>query len=295
MIRLSNNSLQLLLHEPDDGSYRGTRFDRSGLFDSVCWHDTELSGQWFPVYDPYAHDAVKGPVEEFSPLGFEEAAPGQTFIKPGVGILVRPDETPYERFRLHRIADPGVWESRVVSDGVIFRHTIPGVYRYEKEIALTGPDSFEIRHCLESLGQDFSGEVYNHNFWTMGLSAIGPSRRIDFPFRPAGKWRAEYESVAFTPSGIRFSRPLTEGESVYCGNIHDSAATSDDAAPAAGMPYELKLSEGGIAIAISGDVPLTRTILWANHRIACLEPYNNFHTPFRWKIKYEFLYLDEHN
>ena len=33
-----------------------------------------FSGQWFEKYDPLLHDAVMGPVEAFSPLGYEEAS-----------------------------------------------------------------------------------------------------------------------------------------------------------------------------------------------------------------------------
>ena len=61
----------LVLHRPLDGFYRGTRFDRSGVFASLRFDGMELCGEWFQQYDPYMHDAVRGPVDEFSmiPVG----------------------------------------------------------------------------------------------------------------------------------------------------------------------------------------------------------------------------------
>lgn len=280
MMLLSNDTLKAVLHEPLDGFYRGTRFDRSGVFDSISFKSVEIAGRWFSAYNPYMHDAVCGPAEEFSSIGFEDASPGECFLKPGVGLLIRPDDAPYDRFRLYSVADPGSWTMEVRQDHAGFRHVMPGIYDYRKEVVLTGPDSMEIRHSLTSLGAHLEGEVYNHNFWTMGFMAVGPQRQMDFPFRPEGHWRSEYDSVALTASGVRFSRKLAEGESVYMGDIHEAGGH--------GMPYSMTLRDGGLGIEISGDVPVTHTVLWANHRVACLEPYNSFAAPFSWTVRYRF-------
>ena len=281
MIRIANDTLEIVLHEPQDGFYRGTRFDRSGVFGSVRFRGAELADRWFTRYDPYMHDAVCGPAEEFAAIGFDAAAPGDGFLKIGVGVLLRPDDAPYDRFRLYEIEDEGEWTVEPGRDRVAFRHKLERCYDYRKELVITGPDSMEIRHSLESLGARLAGEVYNHNFWTLGRLETGPSRQIDFPFRPDGHWRTEYESVALTTAGVRFSRPLAEGESVYMGDLH--------AAGAEGMPYSMSLREGSLGVEISGDVPVTHSVLWANHRIACLEPYNTFETPFRWTVRYRFI------
>ena len=273
MICLSSEKLQIALHEPLDGFYRGTRFDRAGIFDSLLFDGIEMAGDWYPHYDPYMHDAVKGPAEEFSLVGY---------IKPGVGLL-RVDSASYDRFRLYQVIDPGEWTVQNNQTQVVFRHVIRGVYDYEKIISLVGEDGFEIRHTLSS-EVNLEGEVYNHNFFTMGNLSVGPTREICFPFCPEGNWRADYDSVGFTPSGIRFSRNLKEGETVYTGNIHE--ANSD------GMPYEMTLRESPLSVSIKGNVPVTRTVLWSSHRVACLEPYNNFKSgpgePFSWTITYRF-------
>lgn len=263
--------MTLELHQPCDGFYKGTRFDRSGIFRSLVYKGQELCGPWFQRYDPYMHDAVQGPAEEFSPIELDGL-----WLKTGVGLL-RQDGKPYDRFKLYEIADPGLWEA----DGMRFRHILEGFYDYKKEIVVTGENSFEIRHSLHTFVQ-MKGDVYNHNFFTFGKMAVTPSRAIDFPFTPEGDWRAEYDCVGFTRCGIRFSRALREGESVYTGNIHKAGEE--------GMPYELSLREGQLSVHIKGDVPVVKTVMWANHRIACAEPYNLIGLApgetFNWNIKY---------
>ncbi|MBQ9184794.1 MAG: hypothetical protein IJ151_02840 [Bacteroidales bacterium] len=274
--------MRIVLHHPGDGFYMGTRFDRGGVFDSLEACGTELCGRWFTSYDPLMHDAVCGPAEEFSPIkGPEEG----TILKIGVGLL-KDDGAPYDRFKLYEIIRPGSWSMENTGGSIVFRHTLEGFYDYRKEIALTGESAFEIRHSLTAC-VPVEGEVYNHNFFTLGRMAVGPDRLIDLPFTPDGAWRAKYDSVGFTGSGVRFNRALAPGESVYTGNIHKAGEE--------GMPYDITLREGRFAVHIRGDVPVSRTVLWANHRIACMEPYNNLSIrageTFFWNIKYDITIL----
>lgn len=269
--------MRLELHHPLDGYYEGTRFDRSGVFKSLVFKDLELCAPWFEQYAPTMHDAVLGPAEEFSLMPV-----GPYWLKPGVGLLA-PDSEPYDRFKLDTVIDPGRWEVEERGSSTFFNHELEGYYSYTKEIRTVSERSFEIHHALQAR-IPWEGSVYNHNFFTMGKLETGPSRQIDFPFRPEGTWRATYDSVAFTEGGIRFLRTLRKGESVYTGDIHEDGKT--------GMPYEITLREGPLSIHIQGDVPVTHTVLWANHRIACVEPYNRLQAAagetLRWTIRYQF-------
>lgn len=271
--------MHLELHHPLDGYYEGTRFDRSGVFKSLVFKGTELCGPWFEQYSPTKHDAVLGPAEEFSLI-----QAGQYWLKPGVGLLA-PDLEPYDRFKLYPVIDPGRWDVEERGASCFFCHILDGYYTYTKEIRTLSESSFEISHELKPQ-IPWDGTVYNHNFFTMGKMETGPSRMIDFPFRPEGTWRADYDSVAFTDGGIRFSRALREGESVYTGNIHQAGKT--------GMPYDITLHEGPLSLHIQGDIPVTHTVLWANHRIACVEPYNLLKAApgetLSWTIHYQFYY-----
>lgn len=281
MLELRSQGLTLSLHPPLDGFYQGTRFDRSGVFDSLLLGGVECCGRWFERYDPFLHDAVCGPAEEFTAIGYEEAPPGGRFLKIGVGWLLRPDDAPYDRFRLYPVADGGRWKVSASDASVRFTHVLEGAYTYVKEVALTGPSAFEIRHILTA-SRLLEGSVYNHNFFTLGRLSVGPSRELSFPFVPEGTWRAAYDSVAFAPPGIRFSRALQPGESVFSGDVHQQGAS--------GMPYGLALSEGPLKVEIQGDRPVMHLVFWANHRIACPEPYQAFSiapgASYRWQIAY---------
>ena len=59
-----------------------------------------------------------------------------------------------------------------------------------------------------------------------------------------------------------------------------------------GMTYAVKISDGPLQVSISADVPVVRTLLWANQRVACPEPYNKVKAypdkPFTWTLNYKF-------
>ena len=100
-VEISNSRIQAQINLPDaqSGYYRGTRFDWSGVVASLKWNGHEYFGQWFERYDPQIHDAITGPVEEFltgeAGLGYDEAKPGEPFVRIGVGAVRKPDEPAY--------------------------------------------------------------------------------------------------------------------------------------------------------------------------------------------------------
>ena len=130
---ISNGQLRarLWLPDPEKGFYRGTRFDWSGSIANLSYQGHTYFGAWFVRYDPAVHDvawipgnngyaagkasADVGPVEEFtgpgnSAPGYDEAKPGGTFLRIGVGALRKPldgkegkfiDLRPGMRIRVH--------------------------------------------------------------------------------------------------------------------------------------------------------------------------------------------------
>ena len=278
MITISNDTLKITLHAPDGGKgyYRGTRFDWAGVFESIEYRGCNYAEPWFEKYNPLAHDAVCGPAEEFSPIGLDEVAPGEPFLKIGVGMLEKM-EGEYDRFKLHKILDPGTRSVEVTKDSIIQVHHLQSTqgyaYEYVKEIRLTGENSFCINHRLTNKGvKALKGDVYNHNFFTLGLLETGESRQLDFPFKPEGDWRAEYSEVGFTENGIRFTRTLKKGESVYTGNIHETGKGL------AGSPNAFVLRETQTSRGVSAEcaLPMTKAVFWSYHLIACIEPYIDF-------------------
>ena len=54
---------ELMLPDSQNGSYRGTRFDWSGIISSLQFRGHEYFGRWYEKHDPKIHDAITGPVE----------------------------------------------------------------------------------------------------------------------------------------------------------------------------------------------------------------------------------------
>ena len=65
-IVVRKGNLELTLCQPsfEDGYYRGTRFDHSGIFRRIVKGEFFIAQEWFDGYDPYRHDTVCGASEE---------------------------------------------------------------------------------------------------------------------------------------------------------------------------------------------------------------------------------------
>lgn len=283
MIHLSNEGLEVDLCRPGE-YYQGTRFDHAGVFRRIVKDGYVLADEWFSHEDPFRHDRVCGLSEEFVTVDLEGVPPGGLFCKPGVGLLRRPDDAPYDWFRLYEVAEPGKWEVERSASAACFTHRLKGWYRYRKEIRLTDGARLEIGHSLDwEAPRPLTGFFYNHNFLTFGGTPVGPSRELRFPFRPAGTWRHAYENARFTEDGVAFSAGVDPADSVYCGNLHSADGPT---------PCEFTVREGAHVVHVSGTRLLDHIVLWANPRVACLEPYMALHLATgaytAWSFRYRF-------
>ena len=140
-VDLSNGVIHARIYLPDTGVgyYRGTRFDWSGVMPELTWKGHSYCGVWFDNYNPRTHDAIMGPVESFSPLGYQKATAQGTFVAVGIGVLEKPDTAAYSPFQYYSIRDAGHWAIKSRKSSVRFTHTLKDKsypYRYSKEIIL---------------------------------------------------------------------------------------------------------------------------------------------------------------
>src|ERR1044071_9779653 len=122
-------------------------------------------------------------------LGWDEAKPGSTFIKIGVGVLRRPDESNYDHSKAYEIVDGGKWTVKKSRDSVEFLHELNDPssgygYIYRKVVRLTnGKPQMVIEHALKSIGtKRIVTNMYNHNFLTLDNQPPGPAFVITVPF-----------------------------------------------------------------------------------------------------------------
>ena len=184
----------------------------------------EYFGQWFDKYDPKIHDAIMGPVEEFltgdTSLGYQEAPVGGTFVRIGVGVLRKPEDRAYERFRTYDIVDPGRWTVRPAKDRIEFVHELKSdlgyAYRYTKTIRLVGgkPEML-IEHVLRNTGRKaIATHQYNHNFFVMG-EPTGPDTSVTFPFALKPKQPLSSNFAEVRDGKLVYTAELPKGPSVF--------------------------------------------------------------------------------
>jgi len=274
-LELDNGEIRVSIYLPDPvhGYYRGARFDWSGIIEHV---DTAHHRFYAPVYathDPLLHDSVSGPVEEFAmfkPMGFDEAGPGETFVKIGVGLLRKGDDKEYKFHGDYQIIRPGEWDIAHGPDRVDFFQDFVGergwAYRYLKTISLA-PDAAElvIAHRLENCGaKDIDIDNYNHNFTLIDGQPYGPDYRVEFPFtttkpipiKQRGWFRGNAIEVPQALGDNSLWLPLYEGD----------ARVDYNRALIRHLP-------SGAAVEYTGDAPVTRVVFWAIERAVCPEPF----------------------
>jgi hypothetical protein len=110
---ITNGQVQAVLYLPDakNGYYRASRFDWSGVIPCLAYKGHTYFGIWFPHYDPLLADAIAGPVEEFrssdGALDYAQAKPGELFVKLGVGVLRKRDDSAYQFMYTYPLVDGG--------------------------------------------------------------------------------------------------------------------------------------------------------------------------------------------
>lgn len=284
MHTLANEHLALLLPDPDaeKGFYRAARFDRSGM---VLLATTAGGTNCFgPIrspadHDPGKDDQVAGTAEEFgmeSPLGYDDAKPGEGFVKIGVGVLERIDDEPYFFRRNYPVLDPGKWEVEYEDDHATYTHTLDGPrgwgYRYIKLVTLhDDAPGFTIARSLTNTGEhSITTEHYGHNFIRIDGVPPGPGYRVSFPFEaePGEPWKPA-GNAAFDGGDLVLLRKV---QGSIWGKISgwDSQSAADHAAT---VSYRAPDADADAAPAVSfhTDRPLSKLVVYSGGEGVCPE------------------------
>jgi hypothetical protein len=309
---VSNGKLDALVFLPDakNGYYRSTRFDWSGVVGCVSLNGHKFFGEWFAQYDPLKNDSITGPVEEFrsddgpmghngpkgelfvrpGAIGYNEAKPGELFLKPGVGVLRKVDNSPYQFGGAYPIVDTGEWTIKVKSRSVIFRQVLNGpqgyAYVYEKTLTLDKNDSvMTLEHSLKNTGQKtIDTDVYDHDFFMFDGKPIGPGMVVHFAFEP--KAEDPIGSAAkIDGRDLVYMDALVPGKGVsgyltgYSGKASDYDFTVED-------------KESKVGVQQTSDHSLSRLYFWSTRTTICPEGYIKLNVApgetSRWTLRYRF-------
>ena len=281
-LKITNGLITAKIYPPDSekGFYRGTRFDQSGVIGSLAIEGRNFYGPWFDRVSPEVADyvftpdgivggpdsSIAGPVEEFAPIGFDEAQPGGTFMKIGVGLLRKPDAKPYDHYRLYDIADAGLRSVLTAKDSVTFTEDVARGFRYVKTLRLVpGKPQLQIEHVLTNKsGKPISTDVYDHNFLVLKPGNQGLVATFPFPITPdnppdAGVVRMEAKRFTYL-------QPLTGNQVV---SFHLAGFGRDR------RDYDISVDDTntGAGVRIVGDQPLSQLNVWSIRSVMAVDPY----------------------
>jgi hypothetical protein len=308
---ISNGQIKAKIYLPDakNGYYRSTRFDWSGALYNLEYKGHEFYGIWYDRIDPNVINwvyqgpdvvsgpcsALAGPVDEFeTPLGWNEAKPGGTFIKIGVGVLRRGDGN-YQRFKPYDVLDSGKWTVKKQRDSVEFTQELsdPATgygYLYHKVVRLVkGKPELVIEHRLKNTGKRaIESTVYNHNFVVLDKQPPGPDFKVKLPFviqptRPPNK-----DLIDVRGNEMVYAKSLVGQDQavVQFKGFSDNASDTE-------MIFENK--KVGAGMRVTGDRPLIRDMLWSIRTVLAIEPYIAVNiqpgSEFTWKNMTEYYTL----
>jgi hypothetical protein len=286
---IDNGQIRAKIYLPDarNGYYRGTRFDWSGVIYSLQYKGHDYYGPWFQKTDPKVRDfvyegpdivagpcsAITGPVDEFRPLGWEQAKPGGNFVKIGVGALRKPEEGRYDNYRLYDVVDQGKWTIRKERDSVEFTQELADPssgygYLYRKTVRLTkGKPEMVLEHSLKNIGaRAIQTSVYNHNFLVLDAQPTGPDFVITVPFRIQTRRPPNQALAEIRGNHIVYLKTL-ENRDVVTFPLQGFSDSSTD--------HEIRIenSKLGVGMRINADRPLSSESLWSIRTVISMEPF----------------------
>lgn len=281
--------ITVALPDPEHGYYRGIRFDHAGIVIAAVWRGHSFLGLLKPPRVATEHDGSAGAPEEFhmeAPPGFAEAADGGTFLKIGVGELVRPDREDYHFNGEYAVARRATYAVSEMLDGITCSHeSRSGAYtaRGSRTIRLlpTG-DGFSVERELANAGTvTLPVSHYNHSMVVIDGRPIGP----DYTLGYAGPVAVENSFLSVDGPLVLFTAPLPTATAVWT-----LVKGLPDLPAAATLRIVNKTS--GVAMELSGDTVPAKVVLYAEQTAICPE----FFTAFtlqpgeskRWTQTYRF-------
>ncbi len=273
--QISNENVIMKLYLPDqaNGYYRATRFDWSGIIYSLEYDGHQYFGEWKSTHDPFFHEDLTGPVEAFryGGMGYDEAKPGESFMRIGVGMLKKENDGPFVWRHTYQIVDFGEWEIDKGNDWIEFRHTLKSkvgwAYIYTKKIVLLKEKpGFAIQHTLKNTGKKtIQTDQFNHNFFVIDKGIAGPDFKVKVPFSITSVegLNGQKEAVEIGDRQITFTKEIIDGF-VWMELKGYSSEVVDH-------QFRLINEKTGAGVQVNVDRPLNKLAFWATTTTLCPE------------------------
>jgi len=296
-IKLTNGQLEADIFVPcsENGYYRGSRFDWSGIADQIKWNGhTFLCSSVVTADKDFracgtAEELCMGIFNTPGPLGYIEAAVGESFIKPGVGILEKNSNDDYRFEQPYKIIQPINWDTQSGDNWIecsqrLLEHNGWG-FRYTKRITLSQdkPEMVIVR-TLENLGsKTIDTTHYCHNFLLFDDDPVGLNYEIKLPFAPEVNSDELNGFVKIDDDKIGFHKDIPDGDFAF-GSF---AGFDGD-----GYCFVVENKKTKTAVKIEGDMPFERFHLYCQQKMICPEPFAKLviepNKKAQWQTKYLF-------
>lgn len=302
--------VQVFLPDAEKGFYRGPRFDWAGMIGSLRYRGHDFYVPWFTVMSPGVRDyeyrdgqviaspwtAANGPVEEFNAeggaLGYAEAAPGGRFIKIGVGVLQRNDDSAYSPFRAYPLLDAGQRKVRIRRDRIEFRHDLADRasgygYRYTKVLRLpAGEPVMLVEHELRNTGsKPITTKVYDHNFLDIDGRGTVAGLRLETRFAMTADREIDPQLAMISGQRLDFLAKPAIGRRVLTMLAGHGNSPAD-------FDFTVTDPESGASVRMTADQPVDHVQLWAIPPVMAIEPYVSMSIApgksFRWTYRYAY-------
>ena len=291
---ISNGLVSATLYLPDavNGYYQATRFDWAGVFASLGFGGHTFFGPWQQGHSPKVNDAVGGPVESFSPIGYNEAKTGGTFVTIGVGVLRKKSTEPFSPFTLYDIVDGGKWTVQSSKDHVTYiqeLHDVTGyAYLYTKTVRLLdGKPQLVLEHSLKNTGtRIIETDVFDHNFPVIDKQPTGPLMKVIFPVNVKAEGSGWGTVAKNERRQLIFLKDMDQRDWLKCDSLQGFGKTSKD------YDFRIENHKTGAGMRITADQPVEKVVFWASPTTVCPEPYIKIKVlpgeTMKWTIDYEF-------
>ncbi|XHR26680.1 MAG: hypothetical protein ACFUZC_12045 [Chthoniobacteraceae bacterium] len=214
---------------------------------------------------------AQGLADEFNPKwiappGYNEARPGEPFLKIGIGNLIRLDrfrylfgKFPVQRLAPNRLLRASAEEasfSQVFNSGIGYAYTYEKTYRVDPTRA-----TLRIHYKLRNTGaKPLLTEQYNHNWVWLGPAPYG-GYVVRSPFALQPTPDLPFDGLEIRKGHITLTRPVTQ----------PSHATTLQYVRAWRNRLRLSNPATGRWVEISGNFPVSRFSLFANAESVCPE------------------------
>jgi hypothetical protein len=202
---LENDVLEIEVANID--AYRGSRFDRTGFITQVRLKDGNHTFCTAERLQPGLGSGGVGICSEFgifTPIGYDTACVGEPFPKLGVGMLIKPDLTPYDFSSPYPVIPYDV-QVETGCEVLQFHTEMEECQGFAasltKRISIDGARLIIVYLLSNTGNKSIRTEEYTHNFMRIDGHDYGPDYKLTFSFP------IEIENIepVYTPQVLRVS------------------------------------------------------------------------------------------